>query len=123
MGGGSDMPEITVPQPVDQLDEYSDMLADQRAEQDAWWQERMDEVLAEEEEWRAVQDETEEQEQQEYLEEEEQIQEVEQTAQEEIEFLADTTAPGQDIDDFLYGFYGLIDDEEYEYEDEEEDIY
>tara|TARA_Y100000401_G_C8254361_1_gene189887 strand:- start:55 stop:426 length:372 start_codon:yes stop_codon:yes gene_type:complete len=123
MGGGSDMPQISVPQPVEQLDQYGDMLAEQREEQDAWWQDRMDEVLAQEEEFRAIQDATEEQEQQEYLAEEEQIAEIEEVAQEEVEFLQDTTAPGQDIDEFLYGFYGLIDDEDYEYEEEAEDIY
>lgn len=119
----SSMPHI--PQPMEQTEQYADFMDQTRDAENEAWQQRMEELLTEEQAFREIEEETIEQEiiEQELVEEE--VAEEEQQSQQEAEVIQDPTAPGQDIDDFLYGFYGLIDDDEYYSDDgeEEDDFY
>jgi len=125
MGTSVDNTMPYVPDPVEQTAAYDEFMDETRAEEDLAWQERMDEVLQQEEEFKALEEEVISQEELELQQEEEQISDTEQQAQQEAGVIQDPTAPGQDPDDFLYGFYGLIDDEEYysDLDGDEDDYY
>ncbi len=126
MGGGGDMPAINIPQPIDQTQAFADLMDQTRDQESQDWMNRMEEILLQEEEFQQMADEVQEQEMIEEDQLEEEVIEEETEAQQEAEVIQDPTAPGQDIDDFLYGFYGLIDDDEYyddDYDEDEDDYY